>query len=576
MDFKALFSQLVVVYSKLTRNQKIIIAATVGGIVAFLVFLVVYTSPGSARNGYQTLFDSLSSADAAKVIEQLEKDNIPYRIPRDNMIEVPRDVVYKERIAIASLGIPKEGRIGFELFDNQEFGATSFDQNVKFLRALEGELARTIDALSPVERSSVNLAIPKESLFISKDIDPTASVMVQLKEERALSSKQIRGIKNLVASAVAKLVPENVTLINSDGETLGDDEEFAQIGELSVMQQKFKTREERKLEKKIVNVLAPFIGTQERVVANVTIDYDFSQRSSTSETFDPENVVRSEQSLEEKREGSKPKEIGGVPGTVSNIGPVEGLSSGAGSETYTKNTGTTNYEVSKTVSTTKGEFATIRRVTAAVVVDGKYQAETDGEGNPSGKMTYIALDESQLQAITSLVKQSIGIDDARGDQVSVRNFQFEAMSSAMAPKDTISKFAAFSQTYLEPFSSLFKYLLAAVILFIAYRKVILPFSERMLEFSKEEDEQQRPVLDIEDDEEEDLVAKVQQMRRKVEDQLGVGSNLNEDELKYEVLIEKVRTEVDERPEEIAHLLQALLQEEFEGGDRFAGTAQESS
>jgi len=576
MDFKALFSQLVVFYGKLTRNQKIIIAAAIGGIVSFLLFLIVYTSPAAGRDGYQTLFDSLSSADAAKVIEQLEKDNISYRIPRENTIEVPKDVVYQERIAIASLGIPKEGRVGFELFDNQEMGATSFDQNVKFLRALEGELVRTIDALSPVKHSSVNLAIPKESLFVSKDIDPTASVMVQLKEGRTLSSKQIRGIKNLVASAVAKMVPDNVTVINSDSETLGDDEEFAQLGELSVMQQSFKTREERKLEKKIVNVLAPFIGAQERVVANVTIDYDFSQRSSTSEMFDPENVVRSEQSLEEKREGMKPKEIGGVPGTVSNIGPVEGLSSQAGSELYTKNSGTTNYEVSKTVSTTKGEFATIRRITAAVVVDGKYQEGEDEEGNPNGEMTYVALDESQLQAITSLVKQSIGIDDARGDQVSVRNFQFEAMSSAMAPKDTISKFAAFSQTYLEPFSSLFKYLLAAVILFIAYRKVILPFSERMLEFSKEEEEQQRPVLDIEENEEEDLIEKVQQMRRKVEDQLGVGSNLSEDELKYEVLIEKVKNEVDERPEEVAHLLQALLQEEFEGSDKFAGAVRESS
>ncbi len=571
MDFKALFSQLVLFYSKLSKEQKLIIGAAVGGIVAFLAFLVIYTAPGSSKDGYQTLFDSLSAADAAKVIEQLEKDHIPYRIPRDNTIEVPKDVVYKERIAIASLGIPKESSIGFELFDKQEFGATSFDQNVKFLRALEGELSRSVDALSPVERSSINLALPKESLFVSKEIEPTASVMVQLKDQHRLSPKQVRGIKNLVAAAVPKLRSENVTLINAEGETLGEDDE-SQMGELSFMQQKFKTRQENRLEKKIINVLAPFIGSRDRVVANVMIDYDFSQRSSTSEKFDPENVVRSEQSHEETREGTKPKEVGGVPGTVSNIGPVEGLSSQQSSENYTKNTGTTNYEISKTVSTTKGEFASIRRITAAVVVDGKYKSQVDADGNSSDEKSYLALDESQLQAITSLVKQSIGIDDARGDQVSVRNFQFE--SSGTVTETGVSKYTEIAETYLGPFAPLLKYLFAAIILFIAYRKVILPFSERMLEFSKEDEDQQRPVLDIEDDEEEDLVEKVQQMRRKVEDQLGAGSNLNEDELKYEVLIEKVRTEVDERPEEIAHLLQILIQEEHESGDRFVGSGQE--
>lgn len=577
MDFKALFSQLVLLYSRLSKNQKLIIGAAVGGIVAFLAFLVVYTAPGSSRDGYQTLFESLSASDAAKVIEQLEKDNIPYKIPRENTIQVPKDVVYKERIAIASLGIPKTSGIGYELFDEQEFGATNFDQNVKFLRALEGELARSVDALSPVERSSVNLAIPKESLFVSKEIDPTASVMVQLKDDRRLSSRQVRGIKNLVAGAVPKLTSENVTLIDAEGETLGDDDESVQMGELSAIQHKFKTREELRLEKKIVNVLAPFIGAKERVVANVMIDYDFSQRSSTSETFDPENVVRSEQTNEESREGSTPKEVGGVPGTVSNIGPVEGLESQQTTEKYSKVSGTTNYEVSKTVSTTKGEFATIRRITAAVVVDGKYEPKLDEAGEPTEGLEYVALDEGQLEAISSLVKQSIGIDDERGDQVSVRNFQFETTNSAMAPKEGMAKVTAMAEQYIEPFSPVLKYLLAALVLFIAYRKVILPFSERMLEFSKDDEELQRPVLDIEDDEEEDLVEKVQEMRKKVEDQLGVGGHLDENELKYEVLIEKVRNEVEERPEEIANLLQLLLQEEHEGNDRLVGgTVQEQT
>lgn len=567
MDFKALFSQLVIFFGKLTQAQKTIIGAAVAGIVAFLVFLVVYNSESSSgENGYQVLFDQLSSEDAAKVIEQLEKDKIPYRIPRDNVIEVPKDVVYKERITIASMGIPKEGHVGFELFDKQEFGATNFDQEVKFRRALEGELARSIDSLAPVEKSSVSLALPKETLFVSEAVPPSASVMVQLSEGGKLSPKQIRGIKKLVASAVPKLTPENVVLIDSEGEALGDDDAAAAMGELSSLQQQYKSKEEKKQEEKIINVLAPFIGGKDRIVAKVTIEYDFSEQSSTSEKFDPESVVRSEQTLEEKREGAASAPVGGVPGAVSNIGPVEGLSAGGSGEKYEKTTGTTNYEISKTVSTTKMEFARLKRMTAAVVVDGKYEPKKDPSGNPMDEVEYVALDETQLQAIDALVKQSIGIDEQRGDVVSIKNFEFQATKEGMEPKDAASKTTEFIDTYLAPFTPFFKYLFVAIILFIAYKKIIIPFAERMLEFSREEEEYDKPNLEIADDEDEDLVEKVQQMRKKVENQLGLGDNFNEDELKYDVLLEKVREMAEEHPEEIASLIQTLIDEESTPSD----------
>ncbi|MGD9969206.1 MAG: flagellar basal-body MS-ring/collar protein FliF [Sulfuricurvum sp.] len=563
MDFKALFSQLVVFFGKLTKAQRIIIASAVAGIVAFLIFLIVYTSGGSKNKdeGYQVLFDQLSSADAAQVLEQLDKDQIPYKIPRDNVIEVPKEVVYKERITIASMGIPKEGHVGFELFDKQEFGSTNFDQEIKFRRALEGELARSIDSLSPVEKSSVSLALPKETLFVEQEVPPSASVMVQLYPDRKLTSKQIHGIKKLVASAVPKLTPENVALINADGETLGDDDAASAMGELSQLQQQYKSKEEKKQEEKIVNVLAPFIGGKERVVAKVTIEYDFSEQSSTSEKYDPENVVRSEQSSEEKREGASPAQVGGVPGAVSNIGPVEGLDNNSGKEKYEKTTGTTNYEVSKIVSTTKLEFARIKRMTAAVVVDGKYEPKKGSDGQPTEEIEYIALDETQIQAIDALVKQSIGIDEKRGDQVTVSNFEFQTSKNQMEPKTAASKTSEFIQTYVAPFGSIIKYALVALILFVAYKKMVLPFAERMLEVSKEEEEHENPHLEFGDEEDEDLVEKVQQMRKKVESQLGLGDGFNEDELKYDVLIEKVREVAEEHPDELASLIQALIDEE---------------
>ena len=560
MDFKVLFSQLVVLYSKLTSQQRIIIAAAVFGIVSFLIFMVVYTAKQNTDDKYEVLFNSLSSEDAAKIVDQLEKDGIKYKLEDNNIIKVPKDVVYKERITIASMGIPKNSGVGFELFDTQEFGATSFDQNVKYLRALEGELSRTINALGPIESASVSLAIPKDTLFIAKQVDPSASVMVQIIEGKRLSPKQIRGIKNLVASAVPKMNSTNVMLVNSDGETLGDEDEMAQMSELSIVQQKFKTKEEKKRQRKIMQVISPFVGGNEKVVAQVTIEFDFSIQNTTSETFDPENVVRSEQVSEEKREGGSPAEIGGVPGTVSNIGPVQGLKSNQTSEKYEKNTGTTNYEVGKTVSTKKSQFARIKRISAAVIVDGKYKFKTDEEGKLTDSLEYQPLQESDLDALSSLVGRSIGINENRGDQISVKNLQFKR-SDTHIEVDGVSQAVSFSQTYLAPFSGVFKYLFVLILFLILYKKVISPFALKMLEVSKEDEELDRPSLEIDDDEEEDLLEKVQQMRKKVEGQLGVGEGFNEDELKHEVLLEKVRGMAEDAPEEIAALLQSLLTEE---------------
>jgi len=563
MDFKVLFSQLVILYDKLTKEQKMIVAAAIVGIVSFLIFLVVFTSTKNAKDSYEVLFDSLSSSDAAKVVAQLEKDGVPYKLEANNIIKVPKGVVYKERINIASLGIPKDIGVGFELFDKQEFGATSFDQKIKYLRALEGELSRTINALGPIESATVSLALPKDTLFISKQIDPTASVMVVVNEGRSLSSKQIRGIKNLVAAAVPKLTSSNVMLVSSDGNTLGDEDEMAQMSELSSAQQKYKTKEEKRKQRKIIEVISPFVGGEKKVVAQVSIEFDFSIKNSTSETYDPENVVRSEQISEEKREGFTPPAVGGVPGTVSNIGPVQGLNSNQKTEKYEKNTGTTNYEVGKTVSTVKSQFARIKRVTAAVIVDGKYKNKLDADGNPTEELEYEPLSESDLQALTALVSRSIGVDETRGDQISVINLQF-TKAATDGDKQRVSKAMTFVQTYFGPFTGLFKYIFVLILLLIVYKKVISPFAERMLEISKEEEEINKPQLNLEDDEEEDLVEKVQSMRKKVEEQLGVGDGFNENDLKYEVLLEKVKSMVEESPEEISVLLQARLTEEYDG------------
>lgn len=561
MDFKALVPQLVHLFQRLNRSQKIVIGVTITTVVGFIVFLILFNAKPSEKSGYKVLFDHLSPADAALVVGQLEKDNIEYELVNESKITVPEDVVYQERIKIAALGLPKDNRVGFELFDSQEFGATSFDQNVKYLRALEGELARTVEALRPISKASVHLALPKETVFVSKQIDPTASIAITYSPNMRLTKQQVQGIKNLVASSVPKMTAANVTVVDADGISLGEGDEFMESSERAKSQILYQKRMEKAYEEKIIKVLAPFIGSEDRVVAKVSMEFDFSQKSIVEEVFDPENVVRSEQILEEKREGFKPKEIGGIPGAVSNIGPVEGLDGKNTTEKYTKNKTSTNYEISKKVSNIKGSFATLKRMTAAVVVDGKYEQETDADGAVKGPYKYIALEQTQLDAISNLVKQSIGIDNARGDEVSVSNFAFNKTKSMMKPQGTYDTFMGAVKHYAGPLSPLFKYIFVAIVLFIFYKKVIVPFAERMLEIQEDEEDLSKPLLDVDEEEDEDLVSKVQAMRRKVEDQLGVNENFNEDALKHEVLLEKIKTIVEDRPEEVGTLLQVLIEEE---------------
>ena len=466
---------------------------------------------------------------------------------------MPTSDVYKERIAVATLGIPKESKIGFEIFDKQEFGATDAEQRVKFQRALEGELARTIESLSSIQKATVRIAIPKESVFTERQSLPTASIVVELKPGVSLNAKQIFGIKNLVAASVTNLSTENVKIVNQDGVALGDED--GEFDSDAIAQQiRYKREFENNYEQKIVNVLAPIVGGADKVVAKVNIDFDFDKKDTKSEVYDPNNVVRSESNIEEKRQGSAPNEVGGVPGAVSNIGPVQGLDDSTLKEQYNKSSQQTNYEISKKVTNVKGQFASINRVSAAVVIDGIYKSKKDSDGKPTGEFEFTPLTKEQRESITNLIKQSIGYNQNRGDEVSLDNFEFKTHKDVSASE----KMDSFMNSYVVPFLPIFKYLFAALLIYIFYKKVIVPFMQKMLEETKEEEEQvQNEFEDIETDAE-DTLEKFKAARKKVEEQLGLGGEFNEDELKYDVLLEKMRTVISERSEEIAALLQDMV------------------
>ncbi|GAA7349406.1 flagellar basal-body MS-ring/collar protein FliF [Helicobacter pylori] len=560
MDLKVLLQRIVDFFIKLNKKQKIALIAAVVLITALLVFLLLYPfkEKDYAQGGYGVLFERLDSSDNALILQHLQQNQIPYKILKDDTILIPKDKVYEERITLASQGIPKTSKVGFEIFDTKDFGATDFDQNIKLIRAIEGELSRTIESLNPILKANVHIAIPKDSVFVAKEVPPSASVMLKLKPDMKLSPTQILGIKNLIAAAVPKLTTENVKIVNENGESIGEGDILENSKELALEQLRYKQNFENILENKIVNILAPIVGGKNKVVARVNAEFDFSQKKSTKETFDPNNVVRSEQNLEEKKEGAPKKQVGGVPGVVSNIGPVQGLKDNKEPEKYEKSQNTTNYEVGKTISEIKGEFGTLVRLNAAVVVDGKYKiALKDG----ANTLEYEPLSDESLKKINALVKQAIGYNQNRGDDVAVSNFEFNPMAPMLDNATLSEKIMHKTQKVLGLFTPLIKYILVFIVLFIFYKKVIVPFSERMLEVVPDEDKEVKSMFE-EMDEEEDELNKLGDLRKKVEDQLGLNATFSEEEVRYEIVLEKIRGTLKERPDEIAMLFKLLIKDEI--------------
>ncbi|GAA7380060.1 flagellar basal-body MS-ring/collar protein FliF [Helicobacter pylori] len=560
MDLKVLLQRIVDFFIKLNKKQKIALIAAGVLITALLVFLLLYPfkEKDYAQGGYGVLFERLDSSDNALILQHLQQNQIPYKILKDDTILIPKDKVYEERITLASQGIPKTSKVGFEIFDTKDFGATDFDQNIKLIRAIEGELSRTIESLNPILKANVHIAIPKDSVFVAKEVPPSASVMLKLKPDMKLSPTQILGIKNLIAAAVPKLTTENVKIVNENGESIGEGDILENSKELALEQLRYKQNFENILENKIVNILAPIVGGKNKVVARVNAEFDFSQKKSTKETFDPNNVVRSEQNLEEKKEGAPKKQVGGVPGVVSNIGPVQGLKDNKEPEKYEKSQNTTNYEVGKTISEIKGEFGTLVRLNAAVVVDGKYKiALKDG----ANTLEYEPLSDESLKKINALVKQAIGYNQNRGDDVAVSNFEFNPTAPMLDNATLSEKIMHKTQKVLGSFTPLIKYILVFIVLFIFYKKVIVPFSERMLEVVPDEDKEVKSMFE-EMDEEEDELNKLGDLRKKVEDQLGLNATFSEEEVRYEIVLEKIRETLKERPDEIAMLFKLLIKDEI--------------
>lgn len=543
-EFKNMIHQIGLLYQKLSKRQRLVIAVSIVVVIAFLVFLALYKSSSSAgaNSGYAVLVQDIGVGDSAAIVAKLEQNGIPYQLENERTILVPQEHLYQQRMMIASEGLIKDRSTGFELFDQPRFGATSKEMEVHFQRAIEGELARTISALEPIEKAKVAVGFPKESVFTERQVPPTASVTVWIRQGLRLSRKQIDGIKSIVAAAVPRLTLDNVHIIDQKGTPLDLQENYE--NELLKEIENFRKARVAELEDKIFKALEPY----GEVRGGVNIEVNSTRMESLIELYDPNTVIRSEQSLKEESQGRKAPVIQGVPGAVSNIGPVEGLDGPNGLEWSKKEQITTNNEVSKTTTNIKNQIATIGKVSVGILIPKKYTDSLNERDEI--QRTFTNRTQAEIASIEKTVRDIIAFNPVRGDSVSVSEYE-------QLPK-LESKALTIYDKYISPLLPSIKYIIAAILLFVFYKKVIQPFMQKMLTDIAEGEEEFKPE-EVSVEEAEDALEKFNKARKRVEEGLGLTDTIDEDSLQYDILIEKLRALVNEKTEEVASVLQSLVE-----------------
>ncbi len=428
-------------FKALPARAKLALAVGIPALIALLVVGLLQARGGS---DYRVLFANLADADGGAIMAALEQQGVPYRIsPSGDAILVPTERVHDTRLRLASQGLPRGGNVGFELMDRAPLGITQFQEQVNYQRALEGELARSIQALGAVQSARVHLAVPKPSIFVRERNQPTASILVRLQPGRALDAGQVAGIVHLVSSSVPELTIGNVSVVDQNGNLLSGPPR-SQAG-LDASQLEFVSNLERQYIQRITDLLTPIVGAN-NLRAQVTLDMDFSHQERTQETFKPNTdpaqaTIRSQQTSESVN--PIPTNPAGVPGALSNTPPGAATAPVAGNvptnpaapgqqvqqpgfPAATQRSNTTNYEVDKTVLYTKEPVGRLRRVSAAVVVNHR---TAPGE---NGEIQTTPLSEEQMAQINRLVREAIGAREDRQDTISVVNLAFEGPAAEPA------------------------------------------------------------------------------------------------------------------------------------------------
>lgn len=374
---------------------------------------------------WRVLYANLSDRDGGAIVAQLAQMGVPYKVTEGGgAIVVPSGAVHDTRLRLASQGLPKGSIVGFELLENQKLGATQFQEQVNFQRGLEGELARTIQALAAVQSARVHLAIPKATIFMRERQKPSASVLLALHPGRSLDPAQLSGIVHLVASSVPELSPRGVTVVDQTGNLLSAAGEGT--AGLDAAQLTYVREIENGYIRRILDIVEPVVG-RNNVRAQVAVEVDFTQSESTAETFKPNQNPRD--AVLRSRTTSESTETGGgmpagVPGTASNQPggtPAGALVSGgnAGAKAM-KRDAAMSYEVDKTVRVVRHASGVVKRVSAAVVVNHRKVPDK------KGKSALVPLKEDELAPLTGLIREAVGFSKERGDSLSVANAAFTA------------------------------------------------------------------------------------------------------------------------------------------------------
>jgi len=388
---------------------------------------------------YRVLYSNLSDRDGGDIITSLQQQNIPYKFAEGGgALLVPADKVHEIRLRLASQGLPKGGTVGFELMENQKFGTSQFLEQVNYQRALEGELARSVQTLGPVESARIHLAIPKPTVFVKEQQKPSASVVLTLRPGRSLDAGQVNAIVHLISSSIPNLSANGVTVVDQRGTLLSSIRE-AGAEAMDENQLQYVRQIEQDYIKRIEDIVAPLIGA-ENVRAQVTADIDFSQTEQTAESYKPnqqpnQSSVRSVQTSESRNGTSNPS---GVPGALSNqppvpatapiVSPASAVANAAAESSSLHKDATTNYEVDRTIRHTRLPVGNIRRLSVAVLINNR--TITDSKGKSISK-PFTPAEQAQLN---NLVKNAMGFNAQRGDSLNLLNSAFNEVAEAPLPE----------------------------------------------------------------------------------------------------------------------------------------------
>jgi len=466
--------RLKVIIRNMDSGKMIVVLLLMSAAIAGLVYMVTW----AGKPDFQYLFTNLPQEDAASIVARLKEKNIPFQLDGNgSAVLVPKQNLYEIRLEMASQGLPQGSRVGFEIFDDIQFGMTDFIQNVNYQRALQGELSRTINKFDEVAGSRVHIVIAEKSLFVEEEDPSTASVVVNLRPGKKLQENQVQSIVHLVASSVSRLDMENITVVDNYGRMLTGNHHHSTTGKINAEQLTYQRKIETDLESRITTMLESILGRNKATV-RVSCLIDFIKEELTEETYLPENaVVRSEQQMNE--DSGRGNDLArGIPGMGSNVNPTiqdtkENSTERIVNQGFQRRDRTVNYEIGKVIKHRVLPVGRLLKQSVAVIIDGIH--DVAGQASSTGKASYTPRTAEEMAKIEKLVKRAINFDADRGDEVEVQNIPFETGPLPDAVQ-TESATAESWMSRLQAYSKVGRFAAAAIFCLLVFLFIVRPLT----------------------------------------------------------------------------------------------------